>query len=79
MAQTVSRQPLTAMARVSPCKIFGQRGTESGFAPNSSVFPCQYHSTMALYNHKLHHLGYKQSMAADQRQHQLIDINNNYK
>jgi hypothetical protein len=39
-------------ARVSPCRIWGgQRGTEAGFCPSSSVFPCQYHSTMALHPH----------------------------
>jgi hypothetical protein len=44
MAQAVSRRPLTAEARVrtqvSPCEIFS--GTETGFYPSSSVFPCQY-------------------------------------
>jgi hypothetical protein len=56
MAQAVSRRPLTAEARVrvrvSPCEICGgQSGTGTGLSPNSSVFPCQYHSTVALQTH----------------------------
>jgi hypothetical protein len=53
MAQVVSRRPLTAEARfraeVNPCVICdGQSGTGTDFSPSSSVFPCQYHSTVAL-------------------------------
>jgi hypothetical protein len=52
MAQAVSRRPLTAEAqvrsRVSPCEICGrQSGTGTGFSPNTSIFPCQFHSSGA--------------------------------
>jgi hypothetical protein len=54
--QVVSRRPLTAEARVrawvNPCGIRGgQSGTGTGFSPSSSVFPCQYNSTVALQTH----------------------------
>jgi hypothetical protein len=53
MAQAVSRRPLTADARVrprvNPCAICGgQSGTGTDFSLSFSVFPCQYHSTVAL-------------------------------
>jgi hypothetical protein len=56
MAQAVSRRPLTAearvRARVNPCGIYGsQNGTRTGFSTSSSVFSCQYHSTVALQTH----------------------------
>jgi hypothetical protein len=56
MAQVVSRRPLTAearfRARVNPCGICGaQSGTGTRFSQSSSVYPCQYHSTVALQTH----------------------------
>jgi hypothetical protein len=56
MAQVVSRRSLTAeawvRARINPCGICGgQSGTGIGFSPSSSVFPCQYHSTVAHQSH----------------------------
>ena len=52
MAQTVSRQPLTAVdrvrSRISPREIcVGQSGVGTGFPQCISVFPCQSHSTGA--------------------------------
>jgi hypothetical protein len=54
MVQAVSRRPLTVEDRVrswvSPYGICGgQSGTETGFSPNTSVFPCQFHSTVLHY------------------------------
>jgi hypothetical protein len=56
MAQVVSRRPVTAEVwvhpRVNPFGICGgQSGTGTGFSPSSTVFPCQYHSTVALQTH----------------------------
>jgi hypothetical protein len=56
VAQVVSRRSLSAeawvRARVNPCGIRGgQSGTGTGFSTSSSVFPCQYHSTVALQTH----------------------------
>jgi hypothetical protein len=53
MAQAVNHRPLIAEAwvrardnRYRMCG--GQGGTGTGFSPSSSVFPCQYHSTVAF-------------------------------
>jgi hypothetical protein len=59
MAHAVSCQPLSAEARVrapvSPCGISGGRSdTGTGFSPSSSVFFCQYYSTVFIH---IHHLG----------------------
>jgi hypothetical protein len=44
-------RPLTADAGFNSCGICGgQGGTEAGFPPSASVFPCQYHSTNVLYS-----------------------------
>jgi hypothetical protein len=56
MAQAVSRLPFTAEARVctlvSVCGICGgQGGTVASFFSKSPVFPCQYHSAIALHTH----------------------------
>jgi hypothetical protein len=56
MAQAFSRGPLTSEARVrtrdSPCGNCGRRSsTGTGLSPNSSHFPCQYHSNMACLTH----------------------------
>jgi hypothetical protein len=55
VAQVVSCWLLVAEARVpsqaSPCKISGgQSVIGTGFSPSTSVFPCQYHSTIAPYS-----------------------------
>jgi hypothetical protein len=56
MAQAVSRRPLTVETRirswVSARRICGeQNDTGTGFSPSSSVFTCQYDSTVAIHTH----------------------------
>jgi hypothetical protein len=54
MVQAVSSRSVTAEARIrdSACGTCGGRsGSGTGFSPSSSVFPCQYHSTVALHTH----------------------------
>ena len=55
MSRAVSRQLLTAEVRirtqVSSCEICGgQSGRVTGFSLSTSVSPCPYHSTFALYS-----------------------------
>jgi hypothetical protein len=55
MAQAVSHRPLTAEAQYEPGSVHvvcgGQSDTRTGFTPNSSFFPCQYHSTGPPYSY----------------------------
>jgi hypothetical protein len=56
MAQAVSCRPFTmeaqVRARFNPCGICDvQSETGTGFSLSSSVFLCQYHSTMAVHAH----------------------------
>ena len=49
MAPVAGLQPVTVVN--SPCGICGgQNGTKIVFSPSTSVFPCQYHSTIAPYS-----------------------------
>ena len=61
MARAVGRRSLTLEVHVrsqaSPRWIYGpQSGTETGFSPSPSVFPCQYHSTDAPCSFNRHYL-----------------------
>jgi hypothetical protein len=54
MGRAMAQAEAQICSRVSPCGICdGQSGTETSFSPSSSVFPCQYHSTVALHTHVL--------------------------
>jgi hypothetical protein len=55
MAQVGGHWPLSVedwvCTHVSPSLICGgQTGTGTGFSPSSSIFSCQYHTTIALYS-----------------------------
>jgi hypothetical protein len=55
MAQAVSRRPFIAEAEAPSHKIpywlyDGQNNIVTGYSPSTSVFPCQYHSTIAPYS-----------------------------
>jgi hypothetical protein len=57
IAQVVSHQPLNAKTQVcawaSLCGICGRQSvTGASFSLTSSVFPCQYHSTVALHTQR---------------------------
>jgi hypothetical protein len=80
MAQVVSRRPLTAEvwvhASVSSCEICGgQSGTRTSFSLSSSIYPCQYHSTIPLHTH---HLGMNKRPVSDHTSETAspIDMNN---
>jgi hypothetical protein len=69
MAKAVSRRLHIAEAQVrsqaGSCEICGgQRGTGTGFSPNTSVFPCHCYSTNALYSYALLLSGHKQVQPA---------------
>jgi hypothetical protein len=56
LTQAVNRRPLTAVARsrslVSPCGICGgQSDTGKSLSSSSTVFTCQYHSTVAPHSY----------------------------
>jgi hypothetical protein len=75
----VGRRPFIAesrlRARVNPCRICGeQRGTGTGFPPSSSVFLCQYHSTVALRTHII--WGMNSGLSSETHSHP-IDMNIN--
>ena len=55
IAQEVRRRSPTSEAwfrsQHNPCEIFGgQSSTGTGICPSTSVFPCQHHSTSAVYS-----------------------------
>jgi hypothetical protein len=64
-------------AWVNPYRNFdGHIGTGTGFSLSSSVFPCQYHSTMTPYSCILWEINSRLSVTAVQRQSQPINMNN---
>jgi hypothetical protein len=77
----VSRRPLTAEARVSVRVSPGDicnwyNGTGTGFS-SSSVFPCQYNSTVTLHTHATWRI-HKMSVGcrSSERESRSIDTNN---
>jgi hypothetical protein len=60
-----------AQFRVSPRVVCGQSGKRRGFSWSYSVFPCQYHSTVAHHTH-VSYGGWYMSMVAVVQRHTRI-------
>jgi len=64
IVQAFSRRPVITetpvQSRISPCEICGgQSGTGTSFSSITSLFPCQYHSTIAPYSSASTHCSYQ--------------------
>jgi hypothetical protein len=69
MALAVSRQPLSAEARIgSQVSLYeicgGHSGTGTGFSESTSAFDCQYHSINASYSSSSTHFSYQKDKQA---------------